>query len=255
MTVNAGGLIIPGKGAVFTAPVNTPCPANPLSLFSLSGTAPSGWDNLGHTSKQNTISFAREGGEATALDSFLADSVRVFRSSVAWSLNVQALQIDGNTLDLAFNGDWDYVKGGYVIPAGAIPTETALFVLLQDSSGKLGFYIPNNSISLGDAISIDTENFLELPLSASILAAATDVLPAVDGTPGLMEVFKSGLIAPTATAWAATTEYEVDALVSLGGGAILRATVAGESGGTAPTAPESVGLTVTDGTVTWVRVA
>ena len=55
-------------------------------------------------------------------------------------------------------------------------------------------------------------------------------------------------------AWAATTAYSVDDEVSLTGGAVLKATVAGTSGSTEPTAP-GVGETVADGTVTWSQVS
>ena len=55
------------------------------------------------------------------------------------------------------------------------------------------------------------------------------------------------------TAWAATTEYAVGDLVYVAGGE-LKATTGGTSAATAPTVPELVGGTVTDGTVTWTRV-
>lgn len=51
---------------------------------------------------------------------------------------------------------------------------------------------------------------------------------------------------------AISTAYSVGTVVYLAGGAELTATVAGTSGGTAPTAP-AVGGTVVDGTVTWQR--
>lgn len=52
----------------------------------------------------------------------------------------------------------------------------------------------------------------------------------------------------------ATTAYSVGDRLRLASGAILEATVAGTSGASAPTAPASVGGTVTDGTVTWKRL-
>jgi hypothetical protein len=63
------------------------------------------------------------------------------------------------------------------------------------------------------------------------------------------------LTAPAnATAWATTTAYAVDDVVSVAANEYLQVTVAGTSDSTAPTAPE-LGATVTDGTVTWERVA
>lgn len=57
-----------------------------------------------------------------------------------------------------------------------------------------------------------------------------------------------------AASWVATTAFAEGVIVKLAGGAILRATVAGTSAASAPTAP-AVGATVVDGTVTWLRVA
>lgn len=59
---------------------------------------------------------------------------------------------------------------------------------------------------------------------------------------------------PTLT-WAATTAYTFDQTVKLTSGEALKVTVAGTSGATAPTAPAAIGGTVTDGTVTWARIA
>lgn len=58
-----------------------------------------------------------------------------------------------------------------------------------------------------------------------------------------------------APARANTTEYLKGATVKLTSGERLKATVGGESGGTAPTAPAAVGDEVEDGTVTWVRIS
>lgn len=198
MSVDATKLVIPGNGTVFHAAKNTLPPASPLTAFSLAGTAPTGWTNLGHTSKQNTISFSKDGGDKTSLDTWIADAVRTVYSSVSWSVTIPALQIDADVLDLAFNGDFHSGQsgtGGYIVPGSPTPQEAALFIYFKDSTGAMGFWIPNASVSLGDAPSVDTANFFELPLSAAIQSADTSVIPAVDGKAGIMEIFKTGLSA------------------------------------------------------------
>ncbi|MBU3995590.1 MAG: hypothetical protein KKF42_07425, partial [Actinobacteria bacterium] len=170
MAVDATKLIIPGRGAVFQAAQNTSPGPDPLDNFALTTTSVAGWTHLGHTSKANTIAFSKEGGEATSLGTFLADSVRVFNSANSWSVGVPALQFDEDILDLAFNGDWDPVTKGYIVPGSPAPVDTALFIYFEDNTGSLGFWLPNTSVTLGDAPSVDTENFFELPLTASILS-------------------------------------------------------------------------------------
>lgn len=202
MSVDATKLVIPGHGAVFHAPKNTLPPTNPLAAFSLTAdtvpnneTQPVQWKNLGHTSKQNTIAFTKEGGERESIDTFLADAVRTSTSSTSWGINVAALQFDSNTLDLAFNGDFDPATGGYTV-AGSSSLETALFLYFKDNTGSIGFWLPNTEMSLGDAPSVDTAQFLELALTASILSTDSNIIPAVEGRAGLFQIFKSGLTAP-----------------------------------------------------------
>lgn len=192
---DATTLVIPGHGTVFKAPANTAMSAGGLADFTLTGTPPTGWVSLGHTSIQNTVAFATNGGDASVLGTWIDDAVRTIYAATDWSLTVNALQVDQENLDLAFNGEFD-ADDGYIVPGTNQGTSTALFVLCQDGTGKLGFYIPNTSTKLGDAPSIDPTNFFELPLSASILASdGTSIPPLIDGRSGIMKVYKTGLTA------------------------------------------------------------
>lgn len=195
MSVDATKMVIPGRGTVFHAPKNTPCPSNPLgpSGFTLTGNPPSGWTNLGHTSKQNTLAFTKEGGEPEKLGTFLADAQRTIYSDLSWGMTVPALQFDGDVLDMAFNGDFNPETGGYIVPGSVVPVEAALFVYFKDTTGALGFWVPNTVVTLGEAPGTDPANFYELPLNVSIQGATSDVIPEVNGVPGIFEIFKTGL--------------------------------------------------------------
>ena len=194
MAVDSTKLVIPGHGTVFHAPVNTLPPSNPLEAFNLQADGPTPWKNLGHTSKQNTIAFTKEGGDRETIDTFLADAVRESVASTSWGVTIAALQFDEDNLAMAFNGDFDEATGGYTV-ATPVPVEAALFLYFQDTTGALGFWLPNTTVALGDAPTVDTANFFELPLSATILAASNDVIPAVNGRAGTFQIFKSGLVA------------------------------------------------------------
>lgn len=63
------------------------------------------------------------------------------------------------------------------------------------------------------------------------------------------------LTAPSASVWAASTDYVIGDQAQRSTGEFLEVTVAGTSGTVEPTAPLAVGATVTDGTVTWKRIA
>lgn len=199
MTADATALVVPGHGTVFKAPANTEMPAGGLAAFSLLGTVPTGWISLGHTSTDNTVAFSTDGGDATKLGTWLQDGVRTVYAATDWSLGVNTLQVDKDNLDLAYNGAFDD-DGGYIVPGSNSGLDTALFVLCQDGTGQLGFYIPNTSTKLGDAPSIDTEKFFETPLTAAINAADPDAIPPLaDGRAGIMKIYKTGLTAPAQT--------------------------------------------------------
>lgn len=197
MAADSTALVVPGNGTVFKATENTKMPTGGISAFSLLGTPPTGWTSLGHTSTDNTVAFNRDGGDATKLGTWLQDGVRTIYAADDWSLTIGTLQVDKDSLDLAYNGAFD-TDNGYIIPSSNGGTSTALFVLCQDGTGQLGFYIPSTTTKLGDAPSIDTEKFFETPLRASIQPAATTAIPALaDGRAGLMKLYKTGLVKPS----------------------------------------------------------
>jgi len=193
VSVDVTKKFIPGHGTLFIAPVGTPIGSNPLTTFTLTGTGPTGWENLGHTSKDNLFAFSRDGGEKTVLDSYMADGISTVYDSVQWSLGVNPIQIDKNALDLSFGGNFD-TDGGYIVPSSNVGLSKALVMLLTDGTANMLFYIPNTNVSIGDAPTLDAAKFLELPLSASILAAPTSDIPAAaNGQPGIMKIYKNSL--------------------------------------------------------------
>lgn len=201
MAVDQDALFVPGHGTLFMADPGTALPDDPISAFGLTAGGPSGWDNIGHTSKDNTPAFKKDGGDATFLDSWISDSVGVVYASTDWSLGFNPIQVDKDALDLAFGGNFD-TDNGYIIPAYNNGVEKALLLYMTDGTGVLLFYIPNTKNTLGDSPTIDPAKFFEMPLTASILSADTDDIPAANnGIPAIMKLFKSGLVltVPTIT--------------------------------------------------------
>ena len=199
MSADSTAIIVPAHGTLFVADEDAAFPANPLDAFSLTGAPPTGWDGLGHTSKDNLPTFNKDGGDATTLDTWLQDAVRTIYASTAWSLNANALQLDQLGLDLAYSGQFD-ADGGYIIAGTNNGLNKQAFLLCQDGTGKLGFWMPNTSVVLGDAPSIDPTKFFELPLAVAINAAPEEKIPGLpDGRAGIMKLYKSGLAQPIPT--------------------------------------------------------
>jgi hypothetical protein len=233
MGANKSATLVPGHGTLFVANVNTAMPvgglAAVLAAFSLTGSDPAGWTSIGHTSKDNLPAFTKDGGDATFLDSWLADAITAIYASTNWSLGFNPIQIDQAGLDLAFGGTFD-TDGGYIVPGSNSGTPKALVLYMTDGTGELLFYIPNTLVAIGDAPSIDAAKFLELPLTASILAADSTVIPAAaNGLPGIMKIYKTG----TSTAIPTITTALP---ASQGAGSVVRLTGTGFSSVVAATA-------------------
>jgi hypothetical protein len=232
MGADKNATIVPGHGTLFIADSNTALPGDNtndiLSAFSLLGDPPDGWENIGHTSKDNQPAFTKDGGDKTVLDTWLVDNVDVVYSSTQWGLGINALQLDELGLDLAFGGSFD-TDGGYIIPASNDGQEKAGFLFMTDGTGSCGFYMPNSSYALGDAPSIDASKFMELPLSATILTVDDDVIPAAaNGLSAIMKLFKNGLVIspPAITSLSVSTGAAGD-LVEIFGRGFTGATGAG----------------------------
>lgn len=164
--MNADAVMIPGRGAIFTAAVSTAPPAYKTMSPETPGT---GWTSLGHTSKENAVGLSKSGGEATSFESWWAAALAVIYSSTTWAVTVNALQIDAGVLDLAFNGSLDD-DDGYIVPASVVAVDKALFVLAVQGTKRMGLYLPKVSITLGDAPTFDPTRLFEVPLSAAVLA-------------------------------------------------------------------------------------
>lgn len=173
MALDAASTILPGRGAVFVNDVD----AAEFDLDALDLNDPATfatWTSLGHTSRENTVAFAKDGGEATQVGSWEDEALRSTYSSVSWSATVNALQVDNQVLSLAFGGGtYDAVKKRYSVAGTTVAQAKALFIVLMDGENRSGFYLPNTTITLGDAPEIDTESFFEIQLSAQILNSPT----------------------------------------------------------------------------------
>lgn len=167
MGFNANATIIPGKGTVLVAPPDTAAPDYEL----LDPTAPTGgWVALGHTSRDNNVSLSKGGGDATQRGSWWDDALRSTYDPITWSVNVNSIQIDSTTLGLAFGGGTaDGEAGTYDVGGTITPQKKALFILIVDGSTRMGIYIPNTTITIGDAPQIAVDAFFEITLTAQML--------------------------------------------------------------------------------------
>lgn len=181
MGFKSNATVIPGKGTVLVADPDTAAPADYLTLDPtdvdvLTGelTDAPGWEGLGHTSRENNVSLSKDGGDVTASGSWWEEVLRSTRAPTNWTVTVNSIQVDALTLGLAFGGGTlDTVAGSYDV-GDIVPQDKALFILIVDNGGnRLGLYIPNTSVSIGDAPEFAIDAFFEIQLSGAIQNSTT----------------------------------------------------------------------------------
>jgi hypothetical protein len=178
MGFNAAATIIPGKGTVLVADPDTLPPTDYLTLDPSNptsfATAAPGWDAMGHTSRENNVALSKEGGEATSAGSWWDAALETNYSDVTWGITVNSIQIDALTLGLAFGGGTlDAAEGFYDVASSITPQAKALFVLMVSGNKRMAFYIPNTTVTIGDAPEIATDAFFEIQLSATMKSSET----------------------------------------------------------------------------------
>ena len=152
MAINGDALLQAARGTVFTAPAKTAIPTAGVKQFLLNsgsvkvGTADTPvWDNLGHTSNSNKISFSKDGGDTTTIDTWLMAAART--STEAPTITVSGASVQGDKATLKkVTGGWDGTNGGVIVPIKPIVQKLALFVLAYDDGDKLSFglYLPEH---------------------------------------------------------------------------------------------------------------
>lgn len=167
MGFNPNATTIPGRGTVLVAAPDTAAP----DYETIDPAAPSGgWVALGHTSRDNNVSLSKGGGDSTQRGSWWDDALRATFDPITWSVNVNSIQIDQITLGLAFGGGThDGAAGTYDVAGSVTPQKKALFILIVDGSTRMGIYIPNTVVTIGDAPQIAVDAFFEIALTAQML--------------------------------------------------------------------------------------
>lgn len=193
MALTDGAVVLPGRGYVYTH--DTPGTATPaatqaaLDALDLdAATIATGWNNMGHTSRENSVALAKDGTDPETKGTWQKPNLRQTTGTTTWSLGIPALQIDNSVLAMYFGaGDITDPDAFHVLP-NASPVEKAFFLVLVDGSSRTGLYLPKASVSSDDAPEFDTENFTEFSLKA--------VIEDHSGSSGLMSWYKAGLGTP-----------------------------------------------------------
>lgn len=156
--------LVIGAGNYFTADQGTAAPADFL--------APGvDWENVGHTSIEDILSLASEGGEATILKTLQNGSLRTKYSKRSETLGFVLQQFDEDSVKLYWGSnmvdDADDMLG---VPDNPDPTVKAFLAVFVDGSNHFAFYAPKAEIFRNDDLSLsDTESLAGLPIGVKPL--------------------------------------------------------------------------------------
>lgn len=174
MALDDTAVVIPGTGYVYLhdTPGTAPPAATTSAIAALdltSATLPTGWDNVGHTSRDDNVSYTREGGDTNTVGTWQVPSLRTTVDPVTRGLTINALQVGNDTFQLYFGGGDVTGTDVFDEPDTPVAQDRALFLVMVDGATRLGLYVPKASIIGADAIEVDPENFLQFNLGATFV--------------------------------------------------------------------------------------
>lgn len=180
MAINNTDLIQGTRGTIFYAPAETPMPEDGPAAFSLTkdtvGDGKTAWQNIGHTSNDNKVSFSTDGGDSNTHDTWLMAGARTTYETTNMTVSGASVQADIESLRLFLNG-WDSGDGGIVGTAEKREQKLALFILAYDSGANtmFGIYMPNTSFTYSGSAFIDlsSDNFVEFGFEAKVMTSST----------------------------------------------------------------------------------
>ena len=164
MAIKDNAVLVVSTGRIYTAPVGTAAPTN------LKTSPATPWDEIGHTSLEDILGVASEGGEATTLGTLQNKQLRVIYAdrNETFALNLQ--QFDEAALKLYYGSNAQVVNGLLQVPNNPTPTQKAFLAIFQDADNVFAIYAPKVSIFRGDDVDLsDTESLASLPLTVTPL--------------------------------------------------------------------------------------
>lgn len=133
-----------------------------------------GLTDLGHTDLDEVLAFGSEGGETEVKGSWQNKALREILTSAAIDyLVVKSLQLkDNDVLSLYYGGGDATVVDEFSLPDSPTVQERSLLVVMLDSGGPVGLWVPRAGVRREAEIGVTTDNFTTIPLRMTYLSAS-----------------------------------------------------------------------------------
>ena len=174
MAINNDAVLTAAVGHVYVATVGTAAPAaadlDGLDLLDTSEWTATGWESIGHTSRNDMPEFGFEGGDTEVRGTWQNDKLReVVTEAAADYLILYLQQFDEDAFALYYGPNAGSVNGEFHVSGDANPSEKAFLVIIQDGDVRIGFTAAKASLRREEAIQLPVDDFASLPLRATFL--------------------------------------------------------------------------------------
>lgn len=181
MALNKEAILLAAKGYVFTAPVDT-APPSPADVAAFTdGSNLTGWENIGHTSRDELPTFGYDGGDTETLGSWQMASLRVVQTeAITEYVTFNLHQFDEAALSLYYGqADGGDTEGMFAIQSAPTQgTDRALLIVIVDGDSKIAFYASNANIRREAEIELAVDELAFLPLRATFQESTTQPMMA-----------------------------------------------------------------------------
>jgi hypothetical protein len=182
MAINDNAVLTAAIGYVYTAAVGTAAPTvaqlSGLDLLTPAAWVATGWDLVGHTSRNDLPEFGYDGGDTEVKGSWQKKKLReLVTDDPEDFLTLKLEQFDANALTLYYGANVSATAGEFGVSATDFsPVERALLVVIVDGSFRIGFHAHKASVKRDDSIELATDDFGTLPVKAKFLQHQTNAL-------------------------------------------------------------------------------
>jgi len=179
MALSSSEVYIANTGHYFVADLGTPKPTSlpqtGASADELAWTPTGGYEEVGHTSQDSPLTITRDGGDRTTNGSWQAPNLEESVAPITYALGFTLIQQDFLGLSLYYGGgSVDETDGNFIAPRVPAAQQKVLLAQIIHSSGTRckWYWLPKVSILGSDNSEAATDDFMGLPVSASILDSA-----------------------------------------------------------------------------------
>lgn len=134
-------------------------------------TTPNGWNNIGHTSRDDMPEWGFDGGDTEIRGTWQNPNLReVVTKQAADYLKLFVQQMDKHSFELYYGENAATTPGVFGVAGGTPkPNEKAFLVIIVDGDVRIGFYVRKASVRRDDSMDVPVDAFATLPIRATFL--------------------------------------------------------------------------------------